>query len=326
MQSDQANGTAACVPIVDLLNGLGLASQTTDPLTPAVTLDEMPIADQIDAAEPCAPLIKWPGGKRSELPSIAPRVPRHDRYFEPFFGGGGVFFALIDCESWGNDLHPDLIMLYELVAAQDAGFLGALHDFLGRWERSTLDQREGLYYECRSRYNGHRGSDACRAADFFVLRELAYGGMFRFNSRGEFNVPFGRAYGRSGILTKKIRRLSAPSVQAKLSRLHLSALDFADFLGKHKFGPTDFMFVDPPYDTAFSNYVGNGFDAEDQRRLAEALLNFKGMFMLVCKITPLIEDLYFNAGLNVLEYEANYRFNIKGRFSRDARHAMVMNY
>lgn len=276
--------------------------------------------------EPCAPLIKWPGGKRAELPAIAPRVPDHDRYFEPFFGGGSVFFGLIDCEAWGNDLHPDLILMHELVAVQDDGFLDAVHGFLAAWERSTLDQREDLYYECRSRYNTQVGTDACRAADFFVLRELAYGGMFRFNSKGEFNVPFGRAYGRNGTVATKIRRLTCPAVQAKLAHLNLSSLDFADFLGKHEFGPSDFMFVDPPYDTAFSDYVGGGFDADDQRRLAEALLGFDGLFMLVCKVTPLIEDLYFGQGLTVLEYDANYRFNIKGRFSRDTRHAMVMNY
>lgn len=277
--------------------------------------------------EPCAPLIKWPGGKRSELSSIAPRVPDHERYFEPFFGGGGVFFGLIECESWGNDLHQDLILLHELVAAQDDDLLDTLHGFLAEWDRSTLDRREDLYYECRGRYNAQRGSDARRAADFFLLRELAYGGMFRFNSKGEFNVPFGRVYGRSSTLGTKINRLTSPAVQAKLARISLSSLDFADFLGKYEFGPADFMFVDPPYDTAFSNYVGCGFDAGDQHRLAEALLAFEGLFMLVCKVTPLIEQLYFSReNLTVLEYEANYRFNIKGRFSRDSRHAMVMNY
>ena len=277
--------------------------------------------------DPCAPLIKWPGGKRSELSSIAPRVPEHSRYFEPFFGGGGVFFSLIECESWGNDLHHDLILLHELVAAQDYHFLDALDRFLTEWDRSTLDEREDMYYECRDRYNAQRGSDARRAADFFVLRELAYGGMFRFNSKGEFNVPFGRAYGRNRTLATKIDHLTSPAVQAKMAQISLSSLDFADFLGKHEFGPTDFMFVDPPYDTAFSNYVGCSFDAADQHRLAEALLAFAGKFMLVCKVTPMIKELYLDhEDLTVVEYECRYRFNIKGRFSRDSRHAMVMNY
>ena len=274
-----------------------------------------------------APLLKWPGGKRSELPAIAPLVPQHERYFEPFFGGGSVFFGLIDCEAHGNDLHEDLILLHELVASQDADFLVALDGFLAEWDRSTLNQRADLYYRCRNRYNAQQGTDACRAADFFLLRELAYGGMFRFNSKGEFNVPFGKAYGRSSSLGAKINRLGAAAVQAKLAKISLTSLDFADFLGKHEFGPTDFMFVDPPYDTAFSNYVGSGFGADDQRRLAGELLSFAGQFMLVCKITPLIEELYFgHEHLTVTEYDCQYRFNIKGRFSRDSRHAMVMNY
>ncbi len=272
-----------------------------------------------------APLLKWPGGKRSELPAIAPLVPEHERYFEPFFGGGSVFFGLIDCEAHGNDLHEDLILLHELAASQDADLLDALGGFSAEWDRSTLNQRADLYYECRARYNAQQGTDAHRAADFFLLRQLAYGGMFRFNAKGEFNVPFGKAYGRSS-LAAKINRLSAPDVQAKLAHITLTSLDFADFLGKHEFGPTDFMFVDPPYDTAFSNYVGCGFSADDQQRLAEALLSFAGKFMLVCKVTPLIEHLYYDKGLVVQEYECCYRFNIKGRFSRDSRHAMVTNY
>ena len=278
------------------------------------------------AAEPCAPLIKWPGGKRSELPIIASRLPAHDRYFEPFFGGGSVFFRLIDCDAWGNDLHEDLILLHQLVAAQDSMFLTSLHDFLAQWDRSTLPERGVLYYDSRARYNARQSPDACRAADFFLLRELAYGGMFRFNSRGEFNVPFGKAYGRSDTLRRKIERLTSPTVQAKLAQISLTSLDFADFLGKHEFEPTDFMFVDPPYDTTFSNYVGSDFGLDDQHRLAEALRSFAGKFMLVCKITPLIEELYFDEGLTVMEYDCAYRFNIKGRFSRDSRHAMVMNY
>ena len=277
-------------------------------------------------AQPCRPLVKWPGGKRSELDLIAPRIPDHDRYFEPFFGGGSVYFGLIDCPAWGNDLHGDLILLHDLAAAQDSEFLAALDCFLAAWDRSTLEQRADLYYDSRSRYNATSGPEAQRAADFFVLRELAYGGMFRSNAKGEFNVPFGKAYGRNDTIHRKAARLRSPAVQAKLANITLSSLDFADFLGKHDFGPTDFMFVDPPYDTAFSDYVGGSFDADDQRRLAEELLAFEGKFMLVCKITPLIEHLYLGHGLTVMEYECQYRFNIKGRFSRDSRHAMVMNY
>ena len=87
------------------------------------------------------------------------------------------------------------------------------------------------------------------------------------------------------------------------------------------------MFVDPPYDSSFSKYDTLEFSEQDQRRLAEALMQFAGRFMLVCKATPLIEDLYGGVEhLRVHHYEYQYKFNIKGRFSRSSTHAMITNY
>ena len=276
---------------------------------------------------PCRPLLKWPGGKRSELPLIAPRIPEHSRYFEPFFGGGSVYFAAIDAESFANDLHPDLMEFYRCVKHGDERFFEHLYSIVEDWERASLVERDAVYYECRERYNASRLTTVQRAADFFLLRELAYGGMFRVNSSGHFNVPFGRAYAENKNLREKVDRLRSDAAVAKMQRLNLSALDFADFLGCFEFRPEDFMFVDPPYDSSFSKYDTLDFAEEDQRRLAEALVGFAGRFMLVCKATPLIEDLYHGVEhLRVHRYEYQYKFNIKGRFSRASTHAMITNY
>lgn len=276
---------------------------------------------------PCRPLLKWPGGKRSELPLIAPRIPEHSRYFEPFFGGGSVYFDTIDSESYANDLHPDLMEFYRCVKRNDERFFEHLYSVVEEWEHAPLAGRDAIYYDCRDRYNASTLTTVRRAADFFLLRELAYGGMFRVNASGDFNVPFGRAYAKNKKLREKVDHLRSDAVVAKMKRLNLSVLDFADFLDCFEFCQADFMFVDPPYDSSFSKYDTLDFSEQDQRRLAEALMQFAGRFMLVCKATPLIEDLYHGVEhLRVHLYEYQYKFNIKGRFSRSSTHAMITNY
>lgn len=276
----------------------------------------------------CRPLLKWPGGKTSDLPFIESRIPPHQRYFEPFFGGGSVFFHAIDAEiAYANDLHPDLMAFYERVQNQCVIFFELLDRWVAEWENANLEERNCMYYEVRERYNTRRSTTAERAVDFFLLRELAYGGMFRVNSNGDFNVPFGRAYARNKNMRGKINRLRSFPVKAKLSCLRLHTGDFDEFLDNFDFDTDDFMFVDPPYDSSFSQYDRVDFSVDDQRRLARRLRNFNGLFMLVCKLTPLIEELYLHhSDFQVFRYQCRYRFNIKGRFSRNAIHVVVTNY
>ena len=275
----------------------------------------------------CNPLIKWPGGKRSELSIIEPRVPKHTRYFEPFFGGGSVYFGLINAEAYVNDIHPDLVGFYQCVKNRDESFSTYLYQQIEKWEASSAEERNTFYYDCRARYNSGVVEPPKRAVDFFLLRELAYGGMFRVNAQGAFNVPFGRAYAYNKNLRSKVRYAFSPEVQSKMEQLHLFSLDFADFLGLFEFHEGDFMFVDPPYDTSFTKYDKNEFNQQDQERLAEALTNFQGKFLMVCKATPLIESLYgTNINFQIIHYDHQYKFNIKGRFSRSTTHAMITNY
>ena len=277
-------------------------------------------------AEPCRPLLKWPGGKRAELPFIKPLIPPHRRYFEPFFGGGSVFFDAISVRAYANDLHPDLMAFYHCVKTQRGDFFDLLYNAIAEWEQCSLECREAMYYMCRERYNADKLPTMQRVADFFLLRELAYGGMFRVNSDGHFNVPFGHAYGKTKNLRAKADHLRSSEVATKLQLLEVSSLDFMDFVANFKSDKYDFMFVDPPYDSAFSKYNDIDFDESDQRRLADCLENYAGKFMLVCKRTPLVESLYFDNGYTIREYEYKYKFNIKGRFSRSSTHIMVTNY
>ena len=272
----------------------------------------------------CKPLLKWPGGKTGETSEIAPRIPPHDRYFEPFFGGGSIYFSQIDKPACVNDSHHDLMMFYKCVKDQDTHFFSLLDEFMDEWNRRA-DDRESVYMEIRARYNGKEETTIRKAVDFFILREYAYGGMFRLNSTGKFNVPFGHAYTDKDI-RKKIDYLSSGAILEKFEDLELYNMDFEEFSGNFRFGKHDFMFVDPPYNCAFTRYNGHSFDVSDQERLAGLLLEFKGKFMLVTQYTDLMKDLYDSPKLTIHTYGKKYKFNIKGRFDRSAEHALITNY
>ncbi len=237
-----------------------------------------------------------------------------------------MFFDAITVPSYANDLHPDLMLFYASVQEQNSEFFELLFDYVDEWEWGTLDHREAMYYRAREHYNASHASTSYRAAYFFLIRQFAYGGMFRVNSGGDFNVPFGRAYGYSNdLLRNKVEYLQSPTVREKMRLLSLSTLDFEDFLEGFELDGDDFVFLDPPYDSSFSKYHGD-FNELDQRRLAQCLERLAGKFMLVIKLTPLIENLYMANGYSVREYDFDYRFNIKGRFSRASKHVLITNY
>lgn len=276
---------------------------------------------------PCRPLMKWPGGKSEELPVIRSCIPPHTRYFEPFLGGGAVFFDAIQAPSFINDKHEDLMNFYACVQGQTRNFFRSLDAWIDKWDEASLEARNAMYYEVRGRYNANGRTATAQAVDFFLLRELAYGGMFRVNSRGAFNVPFGRAYALNKNLRDKVDHLRSESVVAKMGRATLSAKDFGEFMEGFEFTRDDFMFVDPPYDSRFSKYDQHDFDSADHERLAKMLRRFPGRFMLICKLTPFVEQAYLDhSRWRVHRYRRNYRFNIKGRFSRSVTHVMIVNY
>ncbi len=174
----------------------------------------------------CKPLLKWPGGKTSELKEIIPRIPEHSRYFEPFFGGGALFFNTIIKTSFVNDLHADLMFFYKCIRNENSEFYSLLKEFVLVWEES--DDKQSIYMKVRKRYNSTNVTSVQKAVDFFILREYAYGGMFRLNVKGEFNVPFGHIYINKNI-QKKIDHLSSVEVVSKLKNSALYNLDFKDF-------------------------------------------------------------------------------------------------
>ena len=179
-----------------------------------------------------------------------------------------------------------------------------------------------FYMFIRTLYNKYDNSEY-----FYFIREYCYSSMFRYNSNGEFNVPYGGiSYNRKNF-QRKIDYIKSKELQSHFVNTDIYNLDFEEFLDKIKLTKNDFIFLDPPYDTDFSSYVNNTFDKQDQERLANYLINkCPAKFMLVIKNTDFISDLYSNKGLYITSFDKTYMVSFKGRNNRDGEHLLITNY
>jgi DNA adenine methylase len=210
------------------------------------------------------PFLKWAGGKRQLLSYIEARLPeRIDTYFEPFLGGAAVFFRLAARRGFRRavlaDANRDLVECYKAVRRDVDGVISAL-----RRHRNDHDE----YYRVRA-LDPDAMSDVERAARVIYLNRCGYNGLYRVNSKGRFNVPFGR-YKRPVICD--VDKLRAAS--AALRKATLVCGDFTDVL--REVGRDDFVYFDPPYvplsaTSSFTSYAKDQFGASDQERLAEML-------------------------------------------------------
>lgn len=179
-----------------------------------------------------------------------------------------------------------------------------------------------FYMFIRTLYNKYDNSEY-----FYFIREYCYSSMFRYNSNGEFNVPYGGISYNKKNFQRKIDYIKSKELQTHFINTDIYNLDFEDFLNEIKLSENDFIFLDPPYDTDFSSYVNNAFDKKDQERLANYLINkCPAKFMLVIKNTEFIMNLYIDKGLYINSFDKKYMVSFKGRNNRDCEHLIITNY
>ena len=197
------------------------------------------------------------------------------------------------------------------------------------WSNMEGAFKAACYTTLRSAYNvsrRERVGGARQGALFFFLREYAYAAMFRFNAKGDFNVPYGgMTYNRKDFASK-IEHLQSAAVSERFESTTLYCEDFEAFLGVHSPTADDFVFLDPPYDSDFSDYDRNSFGRADHERLAATMAALTCRFQLVIKSTPAVLDIYASNEWNVLAFDKKYMWTIKERNDRDATHLMVTNY
>ncbi|GIW08839.1 MAG: site-specific DNA-methyltransferase (adenine-specific) [Dehalococcoidia bacterium] len=237
-------------------------------------------------ARPSAqPFVKWAGGKTNLLPELLRRVPaQFGTYFEPFVGGGALFFALSPPRAVLGDVNEDLICAYLEVRDDPSGLMDAL-------DRYEYDPE--VYYRVRAQSVAGLDLQA-RAARFLYLNRTCYNGLYRVNRRGEFNVPIGRY--------KRPLRLYDPAVlQAASAALAGAEIVLASFDRSVQHAKTgDFVYFDPPYwpvasTSSFTRYSPNGFDENDQKWLKALVdrLTERGVRVLLSNSdTPFTRWLY----------------------------------
>ena len=281
------------------------------------------------------PMIKYRGGKSREIPYLLKYVPKFTgRYVEPFFGGGALFFYLEPQTAIINDINPRLMGFYLGVRDDYARLRQELDEVEAIYthnrrdfemlktqypDERVEDRNEALYYALRDMFNDLAPKQYSDALLYYFINKTAYSGMIRYNAEGAFNVPYGR-YARlnTNAVTEAHSRL--------LHRADIQNVDYADIFAQCH--PDDFVFLDPPYDCAFSDYGNeayrNGFNEQAHRRLARAFASLPCKALMVIGRTPLTEELY--GGRVVDEYEKAYAVNIRNRFKAAATHIVVANY
>ena len=161
-------------------------------------------------------------------------------------------------------------------------------------------------------------------ANYFFVREYCYGSMFRYNSNGEFNIPYGgMSYNRKNFKSK-IDYIFSEENMALFKGANIYSLDFEDFLSKICVGKNDFIFLDPPYDTNFSNYEGRVFDKKDHERLARTVSQIDANVLLVIKNTEFIYNLY-KEDFSITAFDKTYAYNVRERNERKAEHLIITN-
>lgn len=279
------------------------------------------------------PILKYSGGKYKEIDKIIKYIPlTYNRYIEPFFGGGALFFHLKPKMAIINDKNTRLIRFYSEISTRYQEVreqLDKLQDIFEKNQKEFIfrkiqtpnqhiqNENKELYYQMRRYFNRNDG-EYLDSVVYYFINKLAYSGMIRYNKQGEFNVPFGHYSNfNTKLLTNEHVKL--------LQNTKIYSLDYSYIFDMVK--ENDFVFLDPPYDCKFTQYGNldtlNGFDEFEHRRLAAKFKELPCEAVMVIGKTPLIEELY--GDMIVTEYPRNYSINIRNRFSSNVIHVIVKN-
>jgi DNA adenine methylase len=270
-----------------------------------------------------APVLKWVGGKRQLLDVITPLLPQKvSTYCEPFVGGGALFYDLQPKTAFINDINAELIRVYEVIKKDVESLIGALQEF-----KNEADYYYAVRDWDRDKEKYSALSDVKKAARILYLNKTCYNGLFRVNSAGEFNSPFGN-YRNPNIVNAPTLR--AVSSYLNAATVHLTALDYEEVLKSLPKGA--FVYLDPPYDpvsdtSSFTGYAKGGFSRDEQIRLRECCdeLNRRGLkFMLSNSATDFIKEQY--AAYHVTIVQAKRAVNSDAAKRGEIDEVVVRNY
>jgi DNA adenine methylase len=298
------------------------------------------------------PFLKWAGGKTQLLDELVKRLPSEiqesgaiENYVEPFVGGGAMFFCLKSKfevkHAFIYDINPELVIGYTAIQKSPKGLIKKLkvleEDYLGRND----SDREKLFYEIRDNYN-QQLSDfdfdkyhkewVDRTSHLIFLNKTCFNGLFRQNSKGEFNVPFGKYKNPTICNAENIRE-----VNKALKNTIVECGDFS--ASKPHVQKGTFVYLDPPYrplneTSSFTGYAKDGFDDNDQKRLAKFFRDMgkRGAYMMLSNSDPKNEnpkDNFFEKlykGFRIERAQASRMINCNASKRGPINELIIVNY
>ncbi len=291
--------------------------------------------NSVSSVSEAKPFVKWAGGKRQILHILIKNLPAEiyqgkiKVYAEPFVGGGALFFKLKSMFDFEKvilaDKNKDLINAYTSVRDDVASLIKILKELEKRFYESK--DRKEFYYAMREKFNNKRKFDIERAALFLFLNKTCFNGLYRVNSKGKFNVPFGRY--KNPVICEEKNLMNASRL---LSDTELIAGDFT--LIEKEIGANTFVYLDPPYrpiseTSSFTSYNSDSFDDKEQERLAKFVRkidrkNVKFMLSNSYSKDGFFQKLYSGFDIKTIIVKRYISATIAGR--TEVREILVKNY
>lgn len=285
------------------------------------------------------PLYKWTGGKRKEIEKFSLYYPDFVKngakytFIEPFFGGGAVYWSLNSDINIINDNDYELINFLNVLKKNHKKIIKMCNDVSSlikeisdkeKNKEITISEakieRGKIYYYWRDKdkNNGLEAlTDIERAFRFLIVTQLAFNGMRRFNSKGEFNIPYGNYKSFNVDITESHIDL--------LNKTEINCGDYKNIILKNDKENT-FVFIDPPYTRKFKEYSHeNNFDYDEQILLFETFKSIKhAKLMIIINKDEFTEKIYSKYIKS--EYDVKYSTNIKNRYDNSVKHLLITNY
>ena len=272
------------------------------------------------------PFVKWVGGKRQllaqfRLMNLYPPEKfdtKNSRYFEPFVGGGAVFFDLLPETAFLSDLNNELVVTYNVIKNDVENLIKSL-------KKHKLDKE--YFLKIRSQ-NPEKLSDINTASRFIYLNRTCFNGMYRVNSKGGFNVPFGK-YNNPLICDE----VNLRKVSKSLKNIEIKKQDYKEVLKKARKG--DFVYFDPPYypiskTASFTSYTSELFLDKEQIELRDTFveLHKRGCFVMLSNSdTPFINKIYSEIkGARITKVQAGRAINSNASKRGKITEVLVTNY
>lgn len=288
------------------------------------------------------PFLKWAGGKTQLLPNLIARAPQElkngtiTRYIEPFVGGGAFFFAIASQFHVPHiillDRNPDLIAAYRTIREQVSVLIDSLRDISNQYHQLPKSQQESFFYEQRKAFNALPTGELEKTALLIFLNRTCYNGLYRVNSKGGFNVPFGRY--------KNPTICDADNLRAVSNALQNAEIIHGDFEQiETQTDAQTFVYFDPPYrplskTASFNSYAKSAFNDDEQRRLVASFgrMDKRGAKLMLSNSDPHNtdpDDDFFDvlyAGFHIDRVQARRNINSKGGKRGAITELLITNY